>query len=60
MAKSAGIGQFEQVVLTAIVDLADNAYGVTIHRTVGEFSKPRSVSLRAVCTRRSTDSKTRV
>lgn len=42
------IGQFEQVVLTAIVDLADNAYGVTIHRTVGELSSPRSISLGAV------------
>ena len=48
MSKSAGIGQFEQVVLTAIVDLADTAYGVTIHRAVARLSKPRSVSLGAV------------
>jgi PadR family transcriptional regulator, regulatory protein PadR len=45
---TAAIGQFEQVVLTAIVELADTAYGVTIHRGVGELSKPRSVSLGAV------------
>ena len=48
MPQQAAIGQFEQVVLTAIVDLADQAYGVTIHRAVAELSKPRSVSLGAV------------
>lgn len=48
MTKSVAIGQFEQVVLTAIVDLADGAYGVTIHRAVSDLSKPRSVSLGAV------------
>ena len=48
MAKHAALGQFEQVVLTAIVGLADTAYGVTIHRAVGELSKPRGVSLGAV------------
>jgi len=48
MSKAAGIGQFEQVVLAAIVGLAEQAYGVTIHRAVGEFSEPRSVSLGAV------------
>ena len=48
MSKQGAIGQFEQLVLTAIVDLADKAYGVTIHRSAGELSKPRSVSLGAV------------
>jgi PadR family transcriptional regulator, regulatory protein PadR len=48
MSKPAAIGQFEQVVLTAIVGLDDTAYGVTIHRVVTELSKPRSVSLGAV------------
>jgi DNA-binding PadR family transcriptional regulator len=48
MSKQAAIGQFEQLVLTAVVDLADNAYGVTIHRAVGEFSRPRTVSPGAV------------
>jgi len=48
MPKHGALGQFEQVVLTTIVDLADTAYGVTIHRAVGELSKPRSVSLGAV------------
>lgn len=46
--KQAGIGQFEQIVLTAIVDLGGNAYGVTIHRAVGEVSHPRQISLGAV------------
>ena len=48
MSKQGSLGQFEQVVLTMIVDLADTAYGVTIHRAVSELSKPRTVSLGAV------------
>ena len=48
MVKSVGIGQFEQVVLTAVLELGDTAYGVTIHRAVSEFSTPRRVSLGAV------------
>ena len=48
MSKLGALGQFEQVVLTMIVDLADAAYGVTIHRAVSELSKPRIVSLGAV------------
>ena len=42
------LGQFEQVVLTAILALADNAYGVTIHAKIEELAKPRSVALGAV------------
>jgi DNA-binding PadR family transcriptional regulator len=48
MAEQATIGQFEQLVLTAILALADNAYGVTIHRNVSELATPKSVSLGAV------------
>ena len=48
MSKQGALGQFEQVVLTMIVDLADAAYGVTIHRAVSELSTPRIVSLGAV------------
>jgi DNA-binding PadR family transcriptional regulator len=44
----ATIGQFEQLVLTAILTRAENAYGVTIHATVAELSRPRTVSLGAV------------
>ena|ERR1044071_5595571 len=48
MAKSESAGQFEQVVLTAILALRDDAYGVTIHAKVEELSSPRPVSLGAV------------
>src|SRR6202012_240124 len=42
------LGQFEQVVLTAILALGDTAYGVTIHAKVEELSKPRKVARGAV------------
>ena len=42
------LGQFEQIVLTAILALGDNAYGVTIHAKVEELSKPRKVARGAV------------
>lgn len=42
------IGTFEQLVLTAILSLHENAYGVTIREKVSELSKPRKVSLGAV------------
>ena len=45
---TASIGQFEQAVLTAVLALGDNAYGVTIHGHVEELSHPRRVSLGAV------------
>jgi len=42
------LGQFEQVVLTAVLALNDNAYGVTIHAKVEELSRPRKVTRGAV------------
>src|ERR1700748_2015954 len=39
---------FEQVVLTAILALDSDAYGVTIHAKVEELSKPRKVARGAV------------
>ena len=45
---SASLGQFEQLVLTAILELGDNAYGVTIHAQVERLSAPRSAALGAV------------
>ena len=48
MSNKASIGQFEQIVLTAVAALADNAYGVSIHATVRELSAPKAVSLGAV------------
>ncbi len=48
MTKAESIGQFEQLVLTAILTLYDEAYGVTVHAKVQELSRPKSVSLGAV------------
>jgi PadR family transcriptional regulator, regulatory protein PadR len=48
MAKPDSIGQFEQLVLTAVLSLKEDAYGVTIHEKVGELARPKSISLGAV------------
>ena len=48
MAQAPTVGQFEQYVLTAIMTLREQAYGVTIHAKVAEFLSPRDVSLGAV------------
>jgi DNA-binding PadR family transcriptional regulator len=48
MAKPDSLGQFEQLVLTAILTLRENAYGVTIHAKVQELARPKSVALGAV------------
>jgi DNA-binding PadR family transcriptional regulator len=48
MAKHDSLGQFEQLVLTAILTLRDDAYGVTIHSKVQELARPKAVSLGAV------------
>ncbi|MEP7354150.1 MAG: helix-turn-helix transcriptional regulator [Acidobacteriota bacterium] len=47
MARLETLGQFEQLVLTAVLTLED-AYGVTIHRKVETLSTPRRVTLGAV------------
>ena len=48
MSRGETVGQFEQLVLTAILSLREQAYGVTIHAKVAEISKPKDVSLGAV------------
>jgi PadR family transcriptional regulator, regulatory protein PadR len=48
MARPDSIGQFEQLVLSAVLSLRDNAYGVTIHAKVQELARPKTVSLGAV------------
>ena len=48
MAISDSLGQFEQLVLTAILALREDAYGVTIHSKVEELARPKAVSLGAV------------
>lgn len=42
------LGQFEQIVLTAVLALGGNAYGVTIHAKVEELSRPKKVARGAV------------
>src|SRR5579863_9863716 len=48
MGNADSLGQFEQLIMTAILTLRDNAYGVTIHSKVGELAHPKPVSLGAV------------
>ncbi len=48
MSKQYSLGQFEQLVLTAILALGENAYGVTIHAKVEELASPKRSPLGAV------------
>ena len=48
MADPVSLGQFEQIVLTAILTLEENAYGVTIHAKVEDLSRPKRAVLGAV------------
>jgi PadR family transcriptional regulator, regulatory protein PadR len=48
MAQIGSLGQFEQLVLGAIIALREDAYGVTIHSKVQEMARPKIVSLGAV------------
>jgi PadR family transcriptional regulator PadR len=48
MAKPDSIGQFEQLVLTAILTRREDAYGVSIHSKVAELAHPKPISLGAV------------
>jgi PadR family transcriptional regulator, regulatory protein PadR len=48
MADAVSLGQFEQLVLTAVLTLKENAYGVTIHAKVEELSRPKRAALGAV------------
>lgn len=42
------VGQFEQIILTAILSLRDEAYGVTIHQKAVQLAAPKNISLGAV------------
>lgn len=48
MGKPASLGQFEQLVLAAILSLGEDAYGVTIHGGVEDLMHPRRCQLGAV------------
>lgn len=51
MAKGDNLGEFEQLILAALMMLGDNAYGMTIHERVGKLAAGvRSVSLGSVYT----------
>ena|SRR2546422_5404065 len=42
------LGQFEQLVVTAIIALGDNAYGLAIHAKVKEFYRDKFVNLGSI------------
>lgn len=48
MPRAASLGQFEQLVLAAILSLRENAYGITIHDKVTELARPKKVLLGAI------------
>ena len=48
MSKATSLGQFEQLILSAILLLPDDAYGVTIHAKVSELAHPKNVALGAI------------
>jgi DNA-binding PadR family transcriptional regulator len=48
MTKPDSLGQFEQLLLTAILTLREEAYGVSIHAKASELAHPRDVSLGAI------------
>lgn len=48
MSRSDSLGQFEQLILTAILTLRDDAYGVSIHGKAAELARPKDISLGAV------------
>jgi len=48
MARIGSLGQFEQLVLAAILSLRDHAYGVTIHGKVADLAQPKTISLGAI------------
>src|SRR5436305_2739174 len=48
MGKPDSLGQFEQLILTAILTLREDAYGVSIQAKAEELSRPKPVSLGAV------------
>ena len=48
MAGKDSLGQFEELVLTAVLTLRDGAYGVSIHAKVEQLAAPKSASLEAL------------
>ena len=48
MARPDSLGQFEQLVLTAVLSLREDAYGVSIHNKVQELVGSKTVALGAI------------
>ena len=48
MSRQDSLGQFEQLVLTAILMVRESAYGVTIHAKVEELARPKTIALGAI------------
>ncbi len=48
MPTAESLGHFEQLVLTAVLALEDDGYGVTIHQRVNDLASPRRIGLGAV------------
>ena len=48
MPRGDSLGQFEQLVLTAVVTLGENAYGITIHKKVQALASSKAVTLGAI------------
>lgn len=48
MARGDSLGQFEQLVLTAVLMLREKAYGISIHEKVQALAHPKPVALGAV------------
>lgn len=48
MSRPDSLGQFEQLLLTAILSLGDDAYGVSIHAKAAELAHPKDISLGAI------------
>jgi|SRR6185312_13658839 len=48
MPRQDSLGQFEQLLLTAILQLREDAYGVSIHGKASELAHPKEVSLGAI------------
>jgi len=42
------LGQLEQLILTAILSLRDDAYGVTIHQKASDLAAPKKISTGAI------------
>jgi DNA-binding PadR family transcriptional regulator len=48
MSRAKSVGLFEQLVLTAILELGGDAYGVAIHRTVSQLAASKRIRLGAI------------